>query len=209
MVVVIPLFAGHAAGKRAQQQAPLAATRQADCDAFPCQLAVAGQTFTLTASGHLSKRTGNNSTRALRLPVPRRWEIDRVFVASFAGDVLIAYEVGDGEVGTARVVRVRVDRASLKQVWVVEIPAFNLSEGVFEQPYFYQAALGFVAKIDLRLGAFVWKHAGLYDHARQSFGAFQRPVVGHDDVQFIDAPASGLSPRRIVVNKRTGVMTME
>ena len=187
-------------------QAGIQATRLV-CYTFPCTWSEGASTFMLSPDGVLNGREREGATRTGRLPVPEGFEITRVLSASVGQDLLVAYELEDGEVGVARVVR--LDGRSLLRRWVLEIKAFNLSAGTFEGSYMYQAAIGVVAKIDLRRGGFVWKHEGLYDRARGAFGAFAPPVVGLLEVEFTDQPASGTGSARIRVNKRTGKLRVE
>ena len=174
------------------------------CFAFPCAWSSEVSMLTLTSRGELKGQSGTVAV-ASRLPVPKDFEITRVFSAPFDGDVLVAYELEDGEVGTARIVR--LNGRSLIPRWVVEIKGFNLSEGSLEG-YLYQGALGIVARINLRRGTFVWKHENLYDRTRGVFSAFARPVVGPVDVEFEDAPTIGPSRARVRVNKRTGQLSV-
>jgi hypothetical protein len=188
------------------QAAAQSATRLV-CYEFPCRFESTGWTITIAPNGSTSGRTTPSRVRSLRLPIPPRFEITRVLAEAIDSDVLIAYEIEDGEVGAARIVR--LDGRSLTRRWVVDVKSFNLSEGVVEGRFLYQAAFAMVMKIDLRRGRIVWKHEGLYDAVTQSFNAFNQPLIGSENVEFVEERVSNGAPRKVTVNKQTGAMRIE
>ena len=175
----------------------------------PCRFRAFDAEFQVHASGLCKRVSGDGAPVEVCLPLARNSRIDRVLYAEFEDDLLLVYEVSDGESGWGTVVRLA--RRSLTLKWRLNLPSFNISLGTIENARLYQAGLGFVAAIDLRRGKFVWKHTGLYDQQRQSFNAFLRPDVIGPEVIFRENPiedAAG-SPRLIRVVKGTGKISLE
>jgi len=143
------------------------------------------------------------------LPLAKNSRIDRVLYAEVEHDLLLIYEVSDGESGWGTIVRLATRSLTLK--WRLNLPSFNISLGAIENARLYQAGSGFVAAIDLRRGRFVWKHTGLYDQRKQSFNAFSRPEVIGSEVIFREesAKGGGEPPRVIRVAIGSGKMTLK
>ena len=143
------------------------------------------------------------------LPVTESFDIEVLYYLPYRGDMLV-YEVGDGDTGGGFVVR--VDVGSLATKWAVCVPGFNLSVGAIEGRFLYQSAIGFVSKLDLEEGVYSWKHDGLYEPNRLSFNAFEPPLIREGEVIFVETKTSAASykqPRRIIVTKSNGAITIE
>jgi hypothetical protein len=100
---------------------------------------------------------------------------------------------------------------SLRPLWRLHFPAFNISVGVVEGSSLYLAGIGTVAAIDLRRGRYLWKHEDLYDQKRYSFNAFEVPEVGPDTVVFREELTQmGVGPPRLIrVAKKSGHLQVE
>jgi hypothetical protein len=144
----------------------------------------------------------------VRLPL-RSGRIDFLFYGQVDDDLVLVYEVSDGETTGGTIVRLLP--LSLRAKWRLNLPSFNLSVGTFEGSRLYQAAFGFVAAVDLDRGTYVWSHQGLYDPRRYSFNAFERPEVNTTDVVFRERLSSaGKGPPRIIrVAKNSGKIQLE
>lgn len=176
-----------------------------DAGAYPCEFQLSGWNYAVEASGIGTRtdRTGNIQNFILGLE-----EMDFIEGVQFFAhhdDVLLVLSITGGDGGFGRVML--LDGTSLLSKWSAHIPGFNLSQGLIEGEYLYQAAIGFVSKIDLSSGQFVWEHDGLYDVKQYSFNAFNTPEISGDNVVFKEAIPSGVNyntPRTIVVNNDTG-----
>lgn len=74
--------------------------------------------------------------------------------------IVLVYELNDGEGGWGQAVSLEGD--TLKRKWLARIPAFNIGQGLSEDSYLYLTAIGFISKLDLKVGRYVWKHERLY-----------------------------------------------
>ena len=83
-----------------------------------------------------------------------------MFYFKYNTDLLLAYELQDGEDGWGHVVR--LDGNTLSQKWLTDIPGFNVGQGLVENNFLYLTAIGFAAKLDLESGKYAWRHDGLY-----------------------------------------------
>jgi hypothetical protein len=175
----------------------------------PCLLAALRADYQVGFDGLCKRVASGERPTEIRLPLPKNARIDRVLYGEFQGDLLLIYEISDGESGWGAIVRLAP--RSLVVKWHVNLPGFNLSKGTIEGSRLYQAGFGFVGAIDLTRGTFVWKHSGLYDRPRQSFNAFQPPEPAGREVIFREEPVSHTTnpPRVIRVNKVTGKMTVQ
>ena len=101
----------------------------------------------------------NGSNESFTVPVESHSHIEGIRYASFNGDIILIYGVSDWESGSS--IAVRLDGKSLSIKWKLSIPGFNLSDGIIEDIYLYQAAIGFVSKINLEKGIDTLFSAGL------------------------------------------------
>jgi hypothetical protein len=72
-----------------------------------------------------------------------------------------------------------------------------------EDNYAYITAIGFVSKLDLRLGKYIWKHTDLYQK-NAAFDFFDRPKIQGRKVIFRGVSSDGKAPINIVVDKISG-----
>jgi len=189
-------------------------TAVADClpefdPSKPCRLAALRADYQVGFDGLCKRMAAGERPTEIRLPLPENARIDRVLYGEVQGDLLLIYEISDGESGWGSVVR--LEPRSLVVKWHVNLPGFNLSRGAVEGARLYQAGFGFVGAIDLMRGSFVWKHSGLYDQLRQSFNAFQPPeLVGREVICREEPVSQTTNPVRVIrVNKVTGKMTVQ
>ena len=126
-----------------------------------------------------------------------------VFVADHAGDLLLHSEVSNGPDGAG--VLYRIDGKTFKEKWRAPITSFNLSAGLIEGENAYVTAHGFVGKVDLKTGKFIWKHNDLYRKFTPD-GAFNVIETGKIDGNNIifEELREGRSPARLIVDKSSG-----
>jgi len=189
--------------------ADTAGTEQVECEpatfsSLPCRFVLAETTLEVSRAGQLRRYSLGKSAASVQLPLEKGFTVDAILYGMYSKDLVLVYEVSDGEVGFGYVARLRLKNLMLK--WWTSLPAFNLSLGAIEDRYLYQAGFGFVAKLDLNTGRFAWKHDGLYDRAHSSFNSFRRPEVGRGEVVFREEPtyAANGPPRSIRVDKTSG-----
>ena len=170
-----------------------------------CSFSIAEYHFVIKQTGR-GKRSINDQVTTFKLRLRKGEYIEVLHYASYRRDLIIIAGVTDGESGGGTVYRLRGDSLLVK--WILQVPAFNLSEGVIEDESLYLAGIGFVSRIDLEGGKYVWRHGNLYDRDRYSFNSFQRPVLSRKDVKFREELSSGhhkyTLPREIRINKGDG-----
>jgi hypothetical protein len=208
------LFAVSSSVAGAAQPSPSAATVVVNCQAElqgsqPCGFSLLGADFDVTTDGTLSRSAREGRRLTIRLPLAKNSRIERVLYGDVEGDLLLVYEVSDGESSTGTVVRLALPGLTIK--WRLTVPSFNLSEGTIDRTRLYQAGFGFVAAIDLTRGVFAWQHRDLYDRRTQAFNAFDRPQIAGADVVFQEIPPqnSARARRTIRVRKDTGRIAVQ
>jgi len=139
----------------------------------------------------------------MTVPLPdSTLHVEGLLAASFACDLIVITEYTDGEGAGAQVTR--LSRDALRPVWTSKSVGFNVAEPLIDSPYVYLAAIGTVAKLDLRSGEYVWRHDGLYDRETGAFNIFAQPVRRGDTVFFTSDPAHRGGGRQIVVRDSSG-----
>jgi len=113
--------------------------------------------------------------------------IERVYYAEFQDDILLICEDTDGE-GSAGFIT-RLNQRTLKAKWWRAIPTFNIGQGLIEGKFAYVTALGFVGKISLNTGAYVWRYGDLYRDG--AFNSFEIPEIEGEVVVFTEKPVNG------------------
>jgi hypothetical protein len=133
-----------------------------------------------------------------------------VYFAEYENDLLLTCIVSDGLYGAGFITR--LDGRTLAMKWKRSIPAFNVGRSLIEDDHAYVTAIGFVGKVNLKSGAFAWKHGDLYTSARRNdgsygdsnFNSFERPKVEGDSVLFTEVETYKYPPTTLKVHKRTG-----
>ena len=154
--------------------------------------------FEFSASGHnykilrngRGKRTGGEvAARPFNLRLTKDDYLSRViYYAEYQGDLLLTCEISDGESGAGFITR--LDGRTLRMKWKRWIYGFNVGQGLIEDRYAYITAIGFLGKVDLRSGAYVWRHRNLYqvgENSDDAFNSFELPEIKGDTVLFTEA----------------------
>lgn len=176
-----------------------------DPGTYPCKFQVSGWSYAVETSGVGTRNDGNGMIQKFILGLEGKDYIGGIQFIAHHDDILLILSISDGDAGAGKVVL--LDGESLSTKWSTHIPGFNLSQGLIEGGYLYQAAIGFVSKVDLSNGQFVWEHDGLYNRRQDSFNAFETPEISGGNVVFKESVHSGMNykqPRTIVVNIDTG-----
>jgi len=163
-------------------------TAQAKCDdlvdgpASKCTLSFSDVAITVSGTGDLVATAGTAVTRA-KVPFDEGNLDNVVYYTSYQGDLLLLFDVSNGETGWGGVARLR--GPDFNAVWHVKIPAFNIGPATLEGPSLYVSGIGFIARVDVDRGRYVWQHEGLYDRRDQAFNSFDAPVVTPAEVFFL------------------------
>ena len=161
-----------------------------------------GYKYRISSRGRGRKTGGGIAPRSFNLRLGKHDSLQRaIYHAEYQVDVLLLCEVSDGEGGAGFFVR--LDGKTLRPKWKTWIPGFNVGQGLIEDDFAYVTAHGFVGKVDLQSGAFVWKHEGLYRDA--FFNVFDLPTIEGGFVLFKeDTLTYTRRAKTIKVDKRTG-----
>jgi hypothetical protein len=193
-------------------------TKQAHCPSFfgvtqsdeTCNFFVSGWEYHIDSKGKGYRLKDQTVREDFALTINKNDYIEKIQFVTYEKDLILLYGVSDGDSAAGAVVR--LDGKSLSIKWSVWIPAFNLSIGAIDSGFLYQAGIGFVSKIDLNAGKYVWKYDDLYDHVQGSFNAFEKPVIEDNKVIFREVKqpmATYDKPREIRVNTETGKITIK
>ncbi|HYO78936.1 MAG TPA: hypothetical protein VE010_20910 [Thermoanaerobaculia bacterium] len=108
------------------------------------------------------RRDGRRDWR-FRLPTSDG-EIEHLYAIAYGDDLLVAYELTDGEGGWAQLVR--LTRGAKRLEWRFHVPGFNLTAPLLRERSVFVAALTFVARVDVDRGWSEWS----LDHASSGDG---------------------------------------
>lgn len=133
--------------------------------------------------------------RTFHLQMGGGGRLTQLFNAPLADDLLLVYEVAQGR--SSRGFVARLDREKRFIRWTSSVPATNLGPGLIEDNFAYLTGQGFVAKIDLQSGKYVWQQTN-FD---KSFLEFSLPEVNGANVAFYER---GSSSRVLELEKTTG-----
>ncbi len=162
-----------------------------DSEAVGFRFSMSGSVFQIAYSGKGKRTDTRGNTLDFRLD-PDSNEgayLVRVYFTNFSGDIVMACESSDSDYGWGFLVR--LDGKSLKTKWRATIPSFNVGRGLIEGQYAYLTCLGFVAKLDLDSGTYIWRNDHLYVGIESAprgrcchFNAFGTPKLDGDTVIF-------------------------
>ena len=130
------------------------------------------------------------------------WIVEKVFFYSFKNNLIVFFSDTDHDAG-ASIIEC-FEKPDYKSKWTNPIGGFNLSDPIINNNFCYISSIGFVAKINLDNGEFVWKHDDLYDTS--GISSF-KDIEFHDgNVHFIEGLLINESkkPNKIIVNDESG-----
>lgn len=209
IVVAVLLLAGSAFAQQriATQSAssrlpPFSETKgQPEFEPSSFEYSVQGYKYRISGKGRRTRTGGGTATRYFNLRLAKGDSLQRsIYYAEYEGDLVLICEVSDGESGAGFVTR--LDGRTLRMKWKRPIPAFNVGPGLIEDNYAYLTAIGFVAKVDLKSGVFVWKHSNLYRDG--DFNSFELPAVEGELVLFKEVVIYNEPAKTVKIAKRTG-----
>jgi hypothetical protein len=162
----------------------------------------AGYKYRISVNGRGTRRGKAGGPRAFNLRLKQHDSLERaVYYAEYQGDLLLLCEVSDGEGGAGFITR--LDGRTLRTKWKRWIPAFNVGQGFIEDDFAYVTAIGFVGKVDLKSGAFVWKHDDLF-RGGSRFTSFELPKIEGATILFKEETIYSEPAKTIKVDKQTG-----
>lgn len=163
-----------------------------------CSFTVSEWTYYINSFGKGYRTNKKNHRQEFNLNLQKNDYIEGIQYVPFEKDIIIIYGVSDGD-GAAGIV-VRLGEKNLDIKWSAWVPAFNISKGLVESNFLYLSGRGFVSKINLQKGIFVWKHDNLCEGANGAFNSFEMAIISEDEIIFRDPEKQ----KEIRVNNETG-----
>jgi len=136
--------------------------------------------------------------RTFQLKMGGRGRLKRLYMAEFQDDLLLAYEVTDGNSGWAYVAR--LDQKARKFRWITPFTGTNLGPGLIEDNSAYVTAQNLLAKLDLHTGDFIWE-SEVTQKSAPAFSEFLLPEIHDQRALFRE---NGQRQRVIEVDKVNG-----
>lgn len=150
--------------------------------------------------------TRTSSSTVFKLPLAKGEIVDNVYFSAHKNDLIFVYGVSLG--GDGRGAVASFNSTTLKLKWKANISGFNVGKGLIENRFAYLTAIGFVAKIDLTTGKYVWKHDDLYNRNKTNgaFNSFEVPELDNNSVIFTEKTYDNVI-NIIVADKTSGKIT--
>jgi hypothetical protein len=158
-------------------------------------------TYEILKSGKATRKDAKDRITNFRIKLEVDEELERVvYFFEYKGDLILLCESSVFEAGSGFVTR--LDYVSLQPEWKTDIPGFNIAKGLVEDDFAYLAAIGFVGRISLATGKYIWKHDDLYRRYKESgaFNIFLTPQLSGNSVIFKEEDTNN----QIDVNKASG-----
>ena len=158
--------------------------------------------YRVKSNGQGRRSVGKVSSRPFNLRLDKDESLDRViYYAEYQNDLVLICEVSLGDGGAGFITR--LDGRTLRMKWKRWIPGFNVGQGLIEDDFAYVTAHSFVGKVNLKSGAFVWKHGSLFRDG-DTFNAFELPRVDGEAVLFKEETTYNPPAKTIKVHKQSG-----
>lgn len=160
-----------------------------------------GQRYRIESNGQGLRVAPNSGTTRFRLKLGKGFYVASLLFLEHQESVILLCGVSDSDAGGGAIYS--LGRGDLRLEWMADIPGFNVGEALVEDNYAYITAIGFISKLDLRTGRYVWKQGDLFEK-NHSFNNFDVPKITGNRVIFKGAGPYGHSPTTIEVDKRSG-----
>lgn len=128
--------------------------------------------------------------------------VDRAHLHQSDSILFIFYGETDMLSGTSYLEAYDLERLTL--LYKTPIPGFNLGQPVIRDQMAYVSSLGFVGKIDLMSGDYLWKFDELYDRNSYDFNDFDAAEFEDGLISFRSHNRIKNSTRTIIINDLTG-----
>jgi hypothetical protein len=161
-----------------------------------------GFSYHISSNGN-GRRMKDDKKRRFNLWLDGRDFITSIYFSEYEGDLLLICEVSDVESGAGFVTR--LGQPSMRARWKQHVPGFNVGEPLREGRNLYVTGIGFVGKLDLETGEYVWKHENLYGRGRKdAFNSFAVPELKGEEVLFKEPSVYNGGGLTIFVNRKSG-----
>jgi outer membrane protein assembly factor BamB len=110
-------------------------------------------------------------------------EIERLYFYKVDSDFVAIYVDTDMD-GAATFVE-RIDLTNNKTIWKIDAGGFNLGKPVISDNYAYLSTIGFIGKLDMKSGKFIWKFDNLYDKGK--YNNFKEPTFFKENIVLFES----------------------
>jgi hypothetical protein len=164
-----------------------------------------GADYRIDAQGKGSRHgAGGSGAEVIALPTEQAEYLEHVWFLPVEQDLLVLFEVTDGNVGRGNLCRYR--SSPWQKRWCQWIPAFNLVAARSEDDSVYVGGIGFLGKVDANSGRFLWQQADLYSKD-PAFNVFGVPTEAQKTVSFEATDGIGFTPdKRITLARQSGAV---
>jgi hypothetical protein len=159
-----------------------------------------GKDYRIAANGQVSTVTTNAQKKNFKIDVDEGF-IENLSFMEYEGNLLLLTELSDHDSGWGKIYS--LNSKNFRVNWKADIPGFNIGEALIEKKYAYITAIGFVAKVDLNNGRYIWQNKDLYKR-NESFNNFAQPEIKGQQVIFRGVSDLAKVQKSIVVNKMSG-----
>jgi hypothetical protein len=161
--------------------------------------------YKIDAKSGKVQKSKNGLKKRFYLPMDKDEDIARIHFAEYKNDLIVFYELDSGESG--RSVLIGLDGATNKIKWKRSIASFNL-EGAIEDRFVFVGGVGYLAKINLNSGKFIWKTENFYNDKYVLIDVPAPPQIEAKRIIFSEDESFAASyrrtPKKIVFDKATG-----
>ncbi len=133
------------------------------------------------------------------ISLTKEGNIEKLYYFLFKGDLVLVTGLSSGGEGWGEITKVDIPQGKIE--WKTNIPAFNVGKPLQEKEVAYISGVGFVGKLNLQTGKFIWKQE-FYE--KYKIDAFGLPVIQGNQVVFKESSEINPKPRTVVVNKTNG-----
>ena len=162
-----------------------------------------GFAYHVSANGN-GRRTKGKRVRGFNLRLDSGESVTRALYYDYDGDLLLLLHTNIGAAGVGFVTR--LEQPSMRGLWRQRIPAGDAGDPLRDGRDLYVTGAGFVGKLDLRSGMYLWQSddRDYADRDRvKALGAFDAPELDGDAVLFRERPVYN-PPRTLVVGRKAG-----
>lgn len=147
------------------------------------EFSTANHNYIISHLGKGLRGSSKETPRSFKLPLNKDDHLaGSLYYAEYQGDLLLIGEVSDEESGLGFIVR--LDKRTLRIKWRQIVAGFNVGRGLIDGSYAYVTAIGFIGKVSLKTGAYVWRHKDLYRQSNSAFNSFDLPELNGNVVVF-------------------------
>ena len=194
------------AGVRSQDLGRTFLSSEGRPETYPAyfEFSISGNDYRIPIEGNGSVTTSDGKRHFFNLRLSGELLTgSRLYYADYNGDLLLISDVGNIEYASGFIARLDLNTMRLK--WKTSLPGFNVGTGIIDQRNVYVTAIGFIGKINLETGKYLWKHSNLYGQKTGAFNSFDVPEVRGKMVVFKEIQTySWKKVAQINVDRATG-----